>query len=246
MNKKNFLAKYLQPSGDHLDMTFTHSLPPIEGLEKRGDFIVQSEIEDTYSTNILSKYESDTLGIRLVQVYKNTHNKVTGLFVRLVGSMSLVKVGYPFVILDASIRNVTKSAPEREDIATRVAIHLPQASPEQRKIFFGRLSEQAKKAGISYGEMSAESIPDFWGTVWMGQGAGVNLDMIRQLRDYSWYSYKDVIEQTKAKVPFDYRPTQEEMVFDTARREHLAFKSRGLSVPTEVQAAFFSVMVTGV
>ena len=246
MNEEDFLKNYLWPSDDRLDRTFTHSLPPIDGLEKRGDFIVQSEIEDTFSTNIITKYESDTLGVRLVEVYKNTQNKVDGFFVRLVGTMSLVKNGYPFAVLDASVRNVSRLAPEREDIATRAAIHLPQADLGQRKIFFGRLTEQAKKAGISYGEMEPESSPDFWGTVWLGQGKGVDLDMLRQLRDFAWNSYKDVIEQTDEKTSFDYRPMQEEMVFNVARREHLSFKSRGLSVPTEVQAAFFSVMVSGI
>ena len=137
-------------------------------------------------------------------------------------------------------------APEREDIATRVAIHLPQASPEQRKIFFNRLTERAKEAGISYGEMEPDSSPDFWGTVWLGEAKGIDLDMVRQLRDYVWSAYKDVIEQTKEKLPFDYRPMQAEMVFSAARREHLSFEGRGLSVPTEAQAAFFSVMVSGV
>jgi hypothetical protein len=160
--------------------------------------------------------------------------------------MSLVKTGYPFVVLDASVRNVTKSAPEQEAIATRVAVHLPQAGVGQRIIFFGRLSKEAKKAGISYGTINSDEVPAFWGKVWMGQDAGINLDMIRQLRDYSWYAYRDIIERTQARTPFDYRPVQEEMVLNASRREHLVFESRGLSVPTEAQAAFFSVMVSDV
>jgi len=246
MNEKDFIKNYLWPSDDRLDRTFTHPLPGIEGLEKRGELIVQCELEDTFSTNMMTKYESDTLRVRLVEVYKNTQNKATGLFVRLVGSMSLVKTGYPFVVLDASVRNVNKLVPEREDIATRVAIHLPQASPEQRRIFFNHLTEQAKEAGISYEDMEPESSPDFWGTVWLGEARGIDLNMIRQLRDYVWSAYKGVIEQTKEKLPFDYRPMQAEMVFSAARREHLSFEGRGLSVPTEAQAAFFSVMVSGV
>jgi hypothetical protein len=246
MNEKDFLENYLWPSDDRLDRTFTHPLPNIEGLKKCGDFIVQGELEDTFSTNIMTKYESDTLGIRLVEVYKNSQNKATGFFVRLVGTISLVKTGYPFLLLDAAVRNVSRLAPEREDIATRVAIHLPQADSEQKKIFFERLSEQAKEAGISYGDMGLEPPTDFWGTIWLGEAKGVDLDLIRQLRNYAWNCYKGVIEQTKGKTPFDYRPMQEEMIFNAARREHLGFNRRGLSVPEEAQAAFFSVMVSGV
>ena len=245
MNEKDFLANYLWPSDDRLDRTFTHPLPKIEGLKKCGDFIVQCELEDTFSTNIMTKYESDILGVRLVEVYKNTQNEVNGFFVRLVGTMSLVKTGYPFLLLDASVRNVSKLKAEKEDIATRVAIHLPQADPEQRKIFFDHLTEQAKKAGISYGDMKPETLPDFWGTIWLGESKGIDLNMVRHLRDYAWNSYKRLTEQTREKTHFDYKPMQEEMIFNSARSEHLSFNRRGLSVPVEAQAAFFSVLVSG-
>ncbi len=246
MNEKDFLENYLWPSDNRLDRTFTHPLPDIEGLQKCGDFIVQGELEDTFSTNILTKYESDTLGVRLVEVYKNSQNKVTGVFVRLVGPMSLVKLGYPFLLLDAAVSNVNLRTGEREDIKTTVPIHLPQADPEQRKLFFGHLSEQAKEAGISYIEKEMDKLPDFGGTAWLAESKGVNLDIIRQLRDYVWSSYKRLIEQTKEKTPFDYRPFQEHLIFNIARQEHLSFKSKGLSVPVEAQAAFFSVLVSEV
>ena len=59
MNEKDFLDNYLWPSGDKLDRTFTHALPNIEGLKKCGDFIVQSEHEDTFSANIMAAGVSD-------------------------------------------------------------------------------------------------------------------------------------------------------------------------------------------
>jgi len=246
MNEKDFLENYLWPSDDRLDRTFTYPLPNIEGLKKYGDFIVQCELEDTFSTNIMTKYESDTLGVILKEVYKNTQNKVTGVFVRLVGTMSLVKPGYPFLLLDAPILNVNPLTGEREDITTKMHISLPQADPEQRKIFFDHLSEQAKEAGTSLQERQSDTVPDFWGSIWVAESKGVNLDMIRQFRDYAWSCYKGLMEQTKEKTPFDYKPMQEHIIFDIARREHLIFKRMGLSVPVEAQAAFFSVMFSGV
>jgi hypothetical protein len=199
VNEQNFLENYLWPSEDKLDRTFTHPLPDIEGLEKCGDFIVQSEHEDTFSTNIMTKYISDTLGIRLVEVYKNNQNKVTGTFLRLVGTMVMVKDGYPRVSIDAPIANINASTGERQDITTRAHITMNLASDEQRKIFFDRLREQAATAGISYVETIPETQPDFAGLRWMAEVKGVNLDMIRQLRDYLWNSYKLVIEQTEKK-----------------------------------------------
>jgi len=246
MNEKDFLEKYLWPSDDRLDRSFTHPLPKIEGLKRCGDFIVQGELEDTFSTNIVTKYESDTLGVRLVEVYKNSQNKVTGVFVRLVGTMNLVKPGYPCLALDAAVSNVNLSTGERGDIRTTVAIHLPQIEPEQREKVFQSFSEQAKAAGVSYQERQSDTMPDFWGPVWVAQSKGADFDIIRKLRDSAWSAYKRLISETKEKTPFDYKPFQEYMIFDTARREHLTFKRMGLSVSVEAQAAFFSVLATGI
>ena len=125
-------------------------------------------------------------------------------------------------------------------------ILLPQADPEQSRIFFSRLSEQVKESGISYQQRQSDILPDFYGPTLLAESKGIKLDFIRKLRDYAWASYKGVIEQTKEKALFDYRPFQEHMIFDTAKRENLSFGSRGLSVPVEAQAAFFSVMVSNV
>lgn len=246
MNEKYFIDNYLWPSGDKLDITFTHPLPDIEGLKKCGDFIVQSEHEGTFSTNIMAKYVSDTLGVRLVEVYKNNQNKNTGTFLRLVGTMVLVKDGYPRVSIDAPIANVNARTGERENITTKAYISLNMADDEQRKIFFDHLREQAKAAGISYVETIPDTRPDFAGLRWMAEAKGVNLDLIRQLRDYLWNSYKRLIDETKPKIPFDYRPWQEYMIFDVSKRENLMFKGMGLTVPVEAQAAFFSVLVSHV
>jgi len=245
MNEKDFLENYLWPSGDRLDRTFTLPVPKIEGLKKCGDFIVQCELEDTFSTNIMTKYVSDILGVRLVDMHKNTQNKVTGVFVRLVGTMSLVKTGYPFLLLDAAITNVNLFTAEREDVATTVALHLPQVDPELRKKVFYSFSEQAEEAGISYQEREVGGAPDLRRSIWVAESKGVNLNIIRKLREHAWSAYKRLIEETEEKTPFDYRPLQENTIFNSSRREHLMFKRMGLSVPVEAQAAFFSVLVSG-
>jgi len=245
MNEKDFLENYLWPSDGRLNATFIHPLPNIEGLKKCEDFIVQSELEETFATTKMIKYESDTLGIRLVEVYRNTQHKSTGIFVRLVGTMSLVKTGYPRLSLDAGVSNVNLLTAEREDL-TRVRVSMPQADPEQREMFISHFSEQAKGAGISGEEKQFEALPDFWGPVWVAQSKGVDLDIIRKLREHAWSVYKRLIEQTKEKIPFDYKPLQEHMIFNSGKQEHLLFKRIGLSVPVEAYAAFFSVMVSDI
>jgi hypothetical protein len=246
MNEKNFLDNYLWPSEDRLDRTFNHPLPDIDGLKKCGDFIVQCEHEDTFSTNIMTKYVSDSTGVILKEVYKNSQNKVTGVFVRLVGTMSLVKIGYPRLSLDAAVTNVNLFTGERQDIKTTVAIHLPLVSPELRAKVFEGIGEQARAAGASYEEKEVEYSPSSKGSIWVAESKGVDLDLIKKLRDHVWIAYKSLMEETEEQVPYDYRPVQERMVFDSAQREHLSFKKMGLSVPVEAQAAFFSVLVTGI
>jgi len=113
MNGKDFLDNYLWPSESKLNMTFTLPLPNIGGLKKCGDLIVQSEHEDTFLTSIITKYVSDTLGVRLIEICKNTQNKVTGVFYRLVGQISLVKTGYPMLRLVAGVHNVNMFTGER-------------------------------------------------------------------------------------------------------------------------------------
>jgi len=241
MNEKGFLENYLGPSESRLNTTFTHPLPNIEGLKKCGDFIVQCELEETFIPTIIKKYVSDTLGVKLVEVYRNTQRKDAEVFVRLVGTMSLVKNGYPFLLLDAAVANANLITGEREDITTRVLINLPLADPEQRKMVFNSLNEQAKEASISGEERQFDFASDFHGPTWMAETKGVNLDMIRQLRDYAWSAYKYLIEHTKEKIPFDYQLMQKSQIFNVREEERL-FKAIGVSVSVEANAALLSVL----
>ena len=103
METEKFTTKYLKPSASGLDSGFTIPLPEIPGLKKSGEFIVQGALEQTVSTNIITKYVSENLGVKCVEVYKNTEEKVEGRFIRLVGTISLLKKGYPFLFLDAAV-----------------------------------------------------------------------------------------------------------------------------------------------
>jgi hypothetical protein len=246
MNEGDFLANYLWPSGDKLDRTYIHEPPDIKGLKRCVDYIIQGEYEDTFSTNIMVKYQSDTMGVKLVDVYKNSQNKVTGVFVRLVGTMSLVKPGYPYLVLDAVVSNVKLSTGEGRDIKTTVAIHLPQADTEQREIVYQCLIDEGEEVGISCQIMQSEAMPNFWGPVLVSQSNGADFNTIHKIREHAWSSYKHLIEEIEDTTPFDYTPFREHMIFNTSEREHLLFKKMGLSVPVEAQAAFFSVMVSEV
>ena len=243
MEKETFIKHYLKPSTDELDKRFILPLPNIADLEKSGTFIVQGSLDQTVSTNIMSKYVSNTKGIRLVEVYKNTEETIKGLFVRLVGTMSLLKKGYPFLFLDAAVTNASFQTGQQEEITTRVAIHLPQADLTQRTIFFDALSQKADRAGLTHQTRAIESMPDFWGPLWSVQSEGIAFDVIQTLRDIAWTSYERYCSQTEDKFDFDYRPVQHHMILMTSQAEHRFFKKVGLSVAVEAQAGFFSVLV---
>jgi hypothetical protein len=243
MNEKEFPDNYLWPSERKLNATFIHPLPNIKGLKKCGDFIIQCELEETFIPTIITKYVSDTLGVKLVEVYRNTQRKDAEVFVRLVGTISLVKTGYPFLLLDTVVANANLLTGKREGITTRVLVNLPQADSEQRKMVFNSLNKQAREASISCEERQFDFAPDFQGPTWMSESKGIDLDMIRQLRDNAWSAYKYLIEQTKEKTPFDYQLLQKHMIFNVRKEERL-FKGIGVSVSVEANAALLSVLVS--
>ena len=245
MDHELFIKSYLKPSADGLDRSFTLPLPEISGLKPCGEFIVQGHLDETFSTNIISKFESDA-GFRLVEVYKNTEDRGQGLFLRLVGTMSLVKKGFPFLFLDAAVANLNVRTAQREELSTRVAIHLPQAGSEQRQVFYETLNTAAEQSGVAYECRELEALPPFWGPLWSARAIGVDLEIIKTLRSIAWAAYDRLCAQTKQNQDFDYRPVQQQMVFKNSQAEHALFKKMGLSVAAEAQAAFFSVLVVGV
>ena len=242
MEEDYFIEHYLKPSASGLDKEFTLPLPDIPGLKKSGTFIVQGSLDTTVSTNIIAKHVSDPAGVRCVEVYKNTEDKVTGRFIRLVGTLSLVKKGYPFLFLDAAVSNISFTTGQIEGLSTRVAIHLPQADSSMRDMFFDTLRTQAESAGLTSTTRVIESMPAFWGPLLSVHNEGITLDVIRTLRNGAWKSYERYCSQARDNSDFDYMPVQHQMILKTSQAEHHFFKKMGLSVAAEAQAAFFSVL----
>jgi hypothetical protein len=238
-----FVENYIHPVKSELNKQLTYPLPNIEGLENAGDMIVQGEHEKTFSTNIMTKYVSEALDVHVVEVYKNTQNKDTGNFIRLVGSTCFVKNGYPPLSIDSPILNVDFRTGDPTDIYSAMAFHVPLATKTQRFDFFECLKGKALNEGVELKEgPTAGRLPDFWGNILRGRWDGVDLSMMQKLRDHAWSCYKEITEQTDAVIPFDYKPAQDLLVFQQAESEHHTFAKFGLSVPVEVQGAFFRAM----
>ena len=69
---KDFIKNYIRPTEAKVNKQYTYPLP--DGFEKTGDIIIQAEVEDSFSTNILGTYVNDD-DINLVETYKNSENK---------------------------------------------------------------------------------------------------------------------------------------------------------------------------
>ncbi len=246
MNNELFIKNYLHPCLDGLDRQFTMPLPDEESLEKNAEFILQSHCPPTYSTNVITRYESPADGLRLVEVYKSSQNIDSGKFVRLVGTMALVKKGYPFLFLDAAITNIDLQTGEAADVGTRIAVHMPQAEDIGRQALMDTLSRQAAEAGLNCGVSTIEALPSFWGPLWHVRMPGVAHDTIARLRFFTWNAYQAYCAATSPAENFDYNPVQVQMILKNSKAEHGQFLRMGLDVPVEVQAAFFSILCTGI
>ena len=242
MLTNNFTSCFLAPSASKLDKSFQIPLPGIPGLKKCGDFIIQSELEETFSTNILAKYVDEDNDFRLVEVYKNSENRSTGSFIRLTGTMSLVKRGCPVMFLDAAVTNVSMKSGQREKIQTHIAVHLPQAEAEQRELLFRALSQEAGRMNHAHRELGIDALPAFWGHIWLAEEDEFMPEMIKALRDVAADAYQHLFKNARPREQFDYVPMQQHIIFNNSRAEHLLFQKAGLSVPVEAQAAFFSAL----
>lgn len=242
MITNNFISSFLGPSASQLDKSYQIPLPVIPGLRKCGDFIIQSELEETFSTNILAKYVNDDNDLRLVEVYKCSENRSTGSFIRLAGTMSLVKKDCPIMFLDAAITNVSMQSGQREKIQTRIAVHLPQADAAQREQLFLALSKEADRSSHAHRELGIDALPVFWGHIWLAEEDEFRPEMIGTLRDAAADAYQHIFKNVRPRELFDYVPMQQHMIFNNSRAEHRLFQKAGLSVPVEAQAAFFSAL----
>ncbi len=246
MDAQAFTSSYIKPSEPFLNETFRLPLPAA-GFEHQADFIVQSRCGSTVSTNLIAKYGHTASGVRLVEVYKNSENSATGVFVRLLGTMALVKKGWPCLFLDAAVANVNPRSAAVEPLNTRTAVHMPGADDSARGRLFGMLTECCAAAGLEgSGTIDIAALPPFWGSLWFVRKEGFAPGMLALLRTAAWEFYAGHCLRTDADAGLDYTGVQQQMILKNSAAEYQSFLNMGLAVPVEAQAAFFSVLVTGI
>lgn len=230
---------YISPVKERINRDYTYPLP--EGFKKTGDIIIQSEVGDSFSTNIIATYINND-GIYLNETYKNSQNKKTGKFIRLNGTTSAVKFGYPSLRTDFPFLNVNTQTGEIVPVNSFAALMLPQGTDQQWQIFFDAFTRKVEEAGmVAPTPFVRPDLPDWWGPIAMINWEGVNIDKWKTIRDIVLSCYEEVIAQTAPNTEFDYRPIQERMIFDQAGSErHLFANILGIDVPAAIQRAFFA------
>lgn len=238
-NFMDFIKNYIRPIDAKVNNNYTYPLP--EGYTKTSDMIIQAEVGDCFSTNILSTHEN-AAGINVGVTYKNSQNKVTGKFIRLNGTASAVKYGYPSLRTDFPILNVNTKTGEIIPIYSFCVMMLPQASAEQFDVFFDCISEKITALGmIPPTPASNPTLPVWWGPIVNIKWDGIDIDKSKTFRDIALSCYEDVVAQTDEVPDFDYRPLQERMIFDQSKSErHLFADILGIDVPVAAQRAFFA------
>ncbi len=239
-----FLTQFLKPGAIGVKPPFRFALPRIPGLQTDGECLLHFEQGETWSVNFIARYRSEKMKLTLRELYKNTQHKKTGVFIRLVGPLSFTLNGYPGVSMDCPVLNVDTATGHKAPLSTRVVIHLPLASRKQSDLFIAGLRDRALVDDYTAEVRQAPHLPPWWGPFLIFVKPGLQLEMIQRLRDHAWGAYESMTSQTPSSPAFNYRPFQEYMVFDTARREHGVFASLGLSVASEAQMSFFSAMST--
>ncbi len=245
MDAHTFTATYIKPSEAFLDETFRLPLPDAD-FTHQADFIVQSRCGSTVSTNLISKYRHPESGVRMVEVYKNSQNE-TGIFVRLLGTLALVKKGWPCLFLDAAVANVNPRSAAQEPLNTRAAVHMPGAADSARAQLFSMLTARCTDSRFTgSGTIDIAALPSFWGSLWFVRKPGFAPDMLTLLRAAVWDYYAHHCLHMPPDTDIDYTRVQQQMILKNSAAEYQSFLNMGLAVPIEAQAAFFSVLVTGI
>jgi hypothetical protein len=245
MNASDYTERYTEnycPAINHfLKKEFIIPLPECNDFDKTGEFIVQGVSEDTVSTNIIFTYKNSRHGAKITEVYKNTQNSETGAYIKLLGTLGILVYGYPFLFLDAAVSNISPLTARQEPVTTRIAVHIPQSTEWQRNNTFKILDSGNYGLRASVSRISPDTLPPFWGPLWLVQQEGLHIDMIRSVRDKVWDAYKKIKEKCEPST-YNYPLVREYMTTGHAEAEHGLFKRMGLSVAVEAQAAFFSIL----
>lgn len=209
---------------------------------KTGEYTLTSKCLNTTSKQTIYDYYDKDKKLRTTVVEKETKDN-QGSFVRLVGSTIKHKEGYPPLVFDTGILKV------HGKILTSFSSFLPIVTEKGHStIFDSHLQKQLMEKKIDFSLLKdTAKIPEYLKMLpnhfrrcgFNVQKEGENLDLIEELKEISFAAYDEVLKLNPS--PCSIEEFSDYLINQQSKNEHQVFKGVGMSVPSKVQKAFFTL-----
>ena len=209
---------------------------------KVGEYKLTSQCMKTISEQTITDYYDKDTKLRTTVVEKETRNN-QGTFVRLLGSSMRYKEGYPPLVFDSGIMNI------HDKKNTGFSAFLPTVTAKEHiNTFDSYVHEHLSEKKIAFFLLNDTAhIPDYLKKIpdlmrrcgFNVKREGEHPDLIEELRELSFAAYDEVLKLNPSPCPIE--EFSDFMINEQSRKEHTVFKGFGLSVPSKVQKAFFTL-----
>ena len=209
---------------------------------KVGEYKLTSQCINTISEQTIADYCDKDTKMRTTVVEKETKDN-QGNFVRLVGSTIKHKEGYPPLVFDTGVIKI------RGKTLTGFSAFLPTvAAKEHITAFDSYVHEHLSEKKIAFFLLNDTAhIPDYLKKIpdhmrrcgFNVKKEGEHLDLIEELKELSFAAYDEVLKLNPSPSPVE--EFSDYLINEQSKNEHKAFKGFGMSVPSKVQKAFFTL-----
>ena len=214
----------------------------ISADNKVGEYTLISKCRNTISKQTIYDYYDKRKKLRTTVVEKETKDN-QGNSVRLIGSTIRHKEGYPPLVFDTGVIKLQNKT------HTGFNAFLPSVTEKKhRTIFESYIEEKLTKNKITFCLLkNTKKIPEYLKKLPMQfrrcgfnvQREGKNLGLIEELKGMSFAAYDEVLKLDPS--PCSPKKFSDYLINEQSRNEHMIFKGHGMSVPSKVQKAFFTL-----
>jgi len=211
-----------------------------------GEYTLVSKCMNTISEQTIIDYYDKATKLRTTVVEKETRDN-QGTFIRLLGSSMRYKEGYPPLVFDSGIMNI------HDKKNTGFSAFLPTVTAQEHvNRFDSYVQEHLREKSLDFFLLNDTAhIPDYLKKIpdhmrrcgFNVKKEGEHPDLVEELRELAFDAYDEVLKLNPAPCPVD--EFSDFMINEQSRKEHTVFKGFGLSVPSKVQKAFFTLFAEG-
>jgi len=209
---------------------------------KIGEYKLISQCRNTISEQTIYDYYDKDSKVRTTVVEKETKNR-QGDFVFLIGSTIKHKKGYPPLVFDAGVFKTHKK------LFTSFSAFLPTAQGKKHmSIFDLYVQEKLGKKKIKFCLLKeTRKIPEYLRMLpekfrrcgFNVLKKGAHLALIEELKEISFAAYDEVLKLNPS--PCSVEEFSDYLIDEQSKNEHKVFKDLGMTVPSKVQKAFFTL-----